>query len=351
MTTNNNICKNEAYINAIDQRQRMAILNIPPARYNNLANNPYNLLDISNPNQYYTQYQLDMRRKVEILKYSSNRMSTQTNSLTKAQKYAQLVTGSYQQRTYTQSYINKIIEDISNGISLPICPVVPTPSTSCDVPGPAISLIEDENVPLYNLTKDINNAAFGIINQPAISNKWNYTRVSNIPLIDKSFVTITSIYILNTEFNSDVFSISVPLSANISASTINNNLYTYHSDLSFSIINARVNVFYSYSDVTLIETPVFLLNSYSLPSSPVNTAINIVNDISMNVTISLGTLEIENLYLFTQTGYIYDIQLQLSYLLETENNFSSTFNNPNVILIANPINNQLSVSSINASVI
>ena len=71
----------------------------------------------------------------------------------------------------------------------------------------------------------------------------------------------------------------------------------------------------------------------------------------MNVTISLGTLDIENLYLFTQTGYIYDIQLQLSYLLVTDNNFSSTFNNPKVTLIANPMNNQLSVSSINASAI
>jgi hypothetical protein len=347
--TTNNICENQAYLNAIDQRQRMAPLNIPPPRYDNLAVNPYNIRDTTNSNQFFTQYQLDMRRKVEILKYSSNRMSTQTNSLTKAQKYAQLVNGSYQQRTYSQSYMNKILADISNGIPLPICPVTPTPSTSCDIPGPAVSLFEDDHVPLYNLTNDTNNAAFGIINQQTNMNTWNYTRISNVTLIEKSFVTITTVYIVTTEYNSDVFTISVPLSANITATRINNKPYIYHSDLSFSIINAKANVLYSYSDVTLQETPVFLLNSNGLPSYPKNPVINLVDDISMNVTISLGILQIENLYLYTQPGYIYDIQLQLSYLLVTDSNFSSTFNNPSVTLIANPTGTLLTVTSINGA--
>lgn len=346
MTTNNNICSNQAYINAINQRERLAILNIPPPRYNNLANNPYNLRDISNSNQYFTQYQLDMRRKVEILKYSSNRMSTQTNSLTKAQKYAQLVNGTYQQRTYTQSYMNQILSDISNGIPLSICPIVPTPSTSCDIPGPAISLIEDSNVPLYNLTND---ATFGIINQQTIGDIWNYTQIQNVSLITKSFVTVTTIYIVNTNYNSDIFSVSVPIFAKISATTINNNKYDYNSDLSFSIIDAKANVLYSYSDVKLQQTPAFVLDQNILPSSPIDVSFSMTNDTSMNVTTFLGTLQIENIHLYTQTGYIYDIQLQVSYNLPLSNYFSSKFNNPIVTIIANTMGNSLIVTSINGS--
>ena len=344
MTTNNNICENEAYLNAINQRERMALLNIPPPRYNNLATNPYNLRDVTN--QYFNQYQLDMRRKVEILKYSSNRMSTQTNSLTKAQKYAQLVNGSYQQRTYTQSYMNKILADISNGIPLQPCPIAPTPSTSCDIPGPAISLFEDSNVPLYNLTND---ATFAIINHETTGDIWNYTQIQNVSLVEKSFVTVTTIYIINSNFNSDVFSISVPLSANITANTINNIPYTYRSDLSFSIIDAKVNVLYSYSDVTLQESPAFLLNNNSLPSTTIDVSINIINDTSFNVTIPLGSFDVNNIYLYTQTGYIYDIQLQVYYYLITSNTFSEKFNNPNVTIIANINENHTTVTSIHGS--
>ena len=329
MTENNtnNICSNEAYKNAINQKQRMAILNIPPQRYDNLANNPY----LRN----FNQYQLDMRRKVEILKYSSNRISTQTNSLTKAQKYAQLVNGAYQQRTYSRTFIDKILIDLSNGIPLPTCPTVTTISTACDIPGPPIVLFEDETVPIYNLISDVNAAAFGIINQETPQDRWNYTQPTNTLLTDNTFVTITTIYILNTNYNSDTFSISIPLSTQISGSTLNNISYSYESDLSFSITNATINVLYSYSDVTLQGNPSILLNNIPLPSSPIDLSINVINDTSFNISTNLGILKIDNLYLYTQTGYIYDIQLKLSYQIILPTNYYSSFNKPTVEIYAN----------------
>jgi hypothetical protein len=334
MTTNNKICSDPAYLNAIDQKLRMAFLNIPPPRYDNLAKNPYTMIDLST-NQYYTQYQLDMRRKIEILKYSSVRMSTQTNGLTKSQKYAQLVNGTYQQRTYPKSYLNKIIEDISNGIPVLPCIEPPTSSTACDIPGPVIQLVEDNNVPLYNL---INTASYGIINEEITGDIWNYTKLQNIPLIDAKFVTVTSLYIIKTNFNTDVFSLSIPISANISAKTINNISYNYQSDFSFSIVNAQANILYSYSDVTLKEKPVYTLNSYSIPSIPIDLSINMILDTSFNINVYLGELSIDNIHLYTQTGYIYDIQLQLDYLIVTEKNFESVFQDPNIVLIANSTN-------------
>ena len=84
----NNICTNPAYINSLDQKKRFQLFNIPPVRYNNLTVNPYLSINPSTGVPF-TKFDLDMRRKVEILKYASTRMSTQTNSLTKAQKFTQ----------------------------------------------------------------------------------------------------------------------------------------------------------------------------------------------------------------------------------------------------------------------
>jgi hypothetical protein len=67
------VCSNTAYLNSINQKTRFQIFNIPANRYNNLANNPYQTLN-PNTGQNYTKYEVDMRRKAEILKYNSNRM-------------------------------------------------------------------------------------------------------------------------------------------------------------------------------------------------------------------------------------------------------------------------------------
>jgi len=93
-----------------------------------------------------------MRRKAEILKYSSNVQSTQTNNLTKKQKWAQIANGNYQRfsptlysattNPATGATTYQLKCDASGGI-------IYTPSTSSDVPGPKINLYEDPNVILY----------------------------------------------------------------------------------------------------------------------------------------------------------------------------------------------------------
>jgi hypothetical protein len=69
------------------QRKRQQLFSTPPIRLE-LQKSPY---EIQQNGKKYTKNQLDMRRKAEILKYSSNVMSTQTNSFTKSQKWAHLV--------------------------------------------------------------------------------------------------------------------------------------------------------------------------------------------------------------------------------------------------------------------
>ena len=112
------------------QRKQYQLYNKPPIRYTP-----------SNPYTGFTQDQLNMRRKVEILKYNKN--STQGSQLTKKEKYAKMINGNY-------------------NISKVVCPddyKIPVLSTASGIPGPAIYLVEDPDVPLYNYAQNTN--AFG----------------------------------------------------------------------------------------------------------------------------------------------------------------------------------------------
>jgi hypothetical protein len=93
-------------------------------------------VDIVSPYPRFTQLQLDMRRKVEILKYKQQTLNSDIT--TKAKKWAKVV----QLSRKNPLAINKR--------ACPMDSLLPTPSTSCDVPGPAITLQYDPTVELYN---------------------------------------------------------------------------------------------------------------------------------------------------------------------------------------------------------
>jgi hypothetical protein len=191
---NENICDDEGYQNMILQKKRFQLMNIPPSRYDNLANNPYNLTYPGTLKKF-TKLDLDMRRKVEILKYSANNSSTQTNRFTKAEIYAQAISGKYQQRTYSNVYIR---ENTQNNKLNP-CPTVKTPTSSCGVPGPIIYLYEDNNVPLYNYNTNID-GNYGILSQGVnpYGKTWDYTKDTDKTATNKEnpfTAIITSLFI------------------------------------------------------------------------------------------------------------------------------------------------------------
>jgi hypothetical protein len=117
------------------QRIAMQLFRKPLPRFDLNSINPY-------LSKTYTKEQLDMRRKAEILKYSANRSSTQTNSLTKKERFALLSRGSYVQPN--QQVLSRGAQDC------PADDAIPTPTTASDVPGPVMYLYNDETVPLYN---------------------------------------------------------------------------------------------------------------------------------------------------------------------------------------------------------
>lgn len=339
----NNICNNPAYINSLDQKKRFQLFNIPPVRYNNLASNPY---DSINPytRAPFTKFDLDMRRKAEILQYRSNRMRTQTNSLTKAQKFVQAVNGSYKSRTYSQTDLS---ENTVNGVFIS-CPMVKKLSTASNIPGPPILLYEDPNVPLYNLTTDTNNSAFGFLNQKPGTTIWNNTFNTNVPVQNDSLhSTITTIYILNPISPSYVFNITTPVSIVVSGSLISDLAYNGdEEDLIINLNKARVNVLYSNTSVPIqsftcefSQTPNVTISSIDLSG----------NNNTYTATCYLGLLNIFNLQLPVQKGFIYDIQIAISYTFDSSTAYNTKCTAPTITSAANATYTFTQISPTNCS--
>ena len=122
------------------------VFNVPGTRYTPV--NPYL--------NGYTQAQLDMRRKAEILQY--NKSSNGKSS--KKQAFVTAVKGSLQRRTFSSYYL-KAVQDGAEQL----CPsdiLIPKLTTSSDVPGPAMYLNYDPTIPLYKYNS--NQEAYGIKN-------------------------------------------------------------------------------------------------------------------------------------------------------------------------------------------
>jgi hypothetical protein len=126
--SNNTVCT------TVTNNRKSLIFNVPGTRYTPV--NPYSLG--------YTQAQLDMRRKAEILQYNN----VSTGKATKKQSFVTAVKGSLQRRTFSTYYLKAVQDGAEQA-----CPndtYIPTLTTASDVPGPAIYLTYNPAIPLYN---------------------------------------------------------------------------------------------------------------------------------------------------------------------------------------------------------
>ena len=300
MGDDDNICNDAAYQNMIIQKKRFQLLNIPPSRYDNLANNPY-VLTYPGTQTKFTKSQLDMRRKVEVLKYSANNSSTQTNRFTKAEIFAQAVSGKYQQRTYSNVYIT---ENTKNN-QLNACPTVKTPTSASGVPGPVIYLYEDDNVPLYKYNTNID-ANYGILSQGdnPYRETWDYTKESNKTGTNNAnpfTAIITSLYIYYNDVPFKTFTITTPISLEFKC-----NASTFLSqNMNFKISNVTTNILYN---DTVIP------NTQCITSGPTNEiTVNNITSSQFSGKCYLGIITITNVILPIQKGFIFDIQPVVTY--------------------------------------
>jgi len=327
-----------------NQRLRQMLFTIPPSRFNPVS-----------PYPQYTQNQLNMRRKAEILNYNAAKSNSKTNNFTKVEKYALLVNGRNQNQSYANIYDlsysktlykqtadgtfntttvngNVIVANVNlngditktNPLNTPeivtfktikmaqtaLCnsnlDMVPTPTSSSDVPGPISYLIRDVSVPLYNYAT--NNNAYSI--NPSTNNPmWSVIPISNTYCSQTSITNIFSLGISDLiDQSSYNFSFTTPFSLGFYSSI--------DASGSFSISDVSIKVLFSGSEIQGLN-PII---SFNYIKNGVNTIYSSNSDISLNFNTNQsitqrysGFLTVANLNLFTSPGYIYDVAVKFTF--------------------------------------
>ena len=296
------------------QRRQIALYNVP-----------LNRLTLTSPYPQFTKLQLDMRRKIEILKYDNTSSSTKTNNLTKKQNWSQLVKGS------TQNYSQNAIIASPNISTCPLDAFIPTLTSSCDVPGPVMILQYDPSVPLYNyITNNRTYPDQNLVNDVIYS---QYT-TNFITFLEKNAINLPAdistmqnrsspigvIYTGTSIHN--LFSISTPLALwvnfvyGLGLFDSNGNMIQQPGkisdidEISMNITNISLTV--SYNGIPIV-----------LSSNPVLSSTSGLNDLfftGKNVTVGqyygiqyIGMLNITNLQLPSASNAIYDINITISY--------------------------------------
>ena len=267
----------------------------------------------------YTQKQLDMRRKVEILKYKSNNQNTKQNGTTKKQLFSKIINNPSIASSINSKWVNNVcdLDDIT------------VPTSSSNIPGPIEYLYLDPKVPLYNYNIKRNYNLY--IQKDTV--EWN--AVINTDITNTS-TSIISLYIrdsiskkyTNYELNIPIF---------ISLSGTNN-------------VNSDYNLDFIRNPVTIQITRVVLTIKYNSTVIQTITKTNFQNEISFETNqlnenpfsarFFIGNFN-TNVLLYTDPNIIYDFYIQVFTELRISNvdfTLRDYFNDINTSEIINPNN-------------
>lgn len=302
-----------------DSRRKKQLYNVPLSRvevsspyFNNLTG--AQLVDSSNVP--ITRARLDMRRKAEILKYSSNRMSAQTNSLTKKEKWSLLSTATGKSARLLDP--ETVICPGETSVRVP----KPMPSSASGVPGPTVYLYEDPKVPLYNfiITRSY---AFNVPNE---NNYWSTTINTNVGIAS----TIVSSTLFAVNINANINRTRASFSLDIPVGLALKGTYTPTTQPSTENITLRI------SSATLY----ILCNGKSIPSVPPITITGLQKKMTCQLTTStttpipfecvqyVGNLSFPGITLETSYAYVYEFAVSITLTMDPIAN-PERFNNPN----------------------
>jgi len=265
------------------------LFNIPPFRYTPVS--PYNGT--------VTQFDLDIRRKAEILKYNKNA----NGKLTKKQSWTQTVAGNLQRRTYSQTAIQTIVaggicEDLSRR---------PTPTTSSGVPGPVMNLYYDPSINLYNYSTNPNVYATENYEE---TDMWLTKSDSDILSMNPTVFTLNIRKPIDKTFYS--YSFEIPVAFYVSGTAAIDASGNFRAVVSAPTLS----VVYGGQPFTLSETPI------------INTT-NLITDISgaasgvFNGALYIGKIGVSNLVLLTNPGSTYDVIFNYNISTTKDTNISS----------------------------
>lgn len=290
MTTDSSFCQ---------QRLLTQLYNIPPNRIT--PENPY----LSGR---FTKQQLDMRRKTEILKYSANKSSTQTNNLTKKERYALFARGGM-----VRSGANVATDTVNCSLD----DTIPTPTSSCNVPGPVTYLTYDSTVPLYNYS-GFNTRPYSEIAED-YSKQWQFVVLPNIIVYDNG-TSIIHYLIINNTISKTAYDYTVTIPFGISVAGIvpayNATHPAFFGTVKVSLIDAILKVYFNKNN--LVKN----MNASSLTNFDVS--LNIPANLTsspkpFSMTQFIGNITFSNLNLYTSPSYVYTFMLNAN-LTVTPNN-------------------------------
>jgi hypothetical protein len=290
-------------------RQNSLVFNIPKVRYTPI--NPYAFG--------YTQAQLDMRRKAEILQYNN----TSTGKITKKQSWANVIRGSTQRRNFSSYYI----KGIQDGTLTPeqICPndiSIPTLTTASDVPGKPMLLYYDASIPLYNYNTE--NIVYATLNTEE-QDKWLIKYDTNV--IDDNNQNIFTLSIRqpidNAVYNYSVTS-SIALCIfgyNIAHPGIQDVSGVFN--INAPLANFAVSVMYGGQAVTLQNTPIVSFSPGFLQDISGAVSTRLVAN-AFNGKIYAGNVTFSNIILSTYPGNTYDFFIKYipSYTISNIDDFN-----------------------------
>jgi len=274
------------------QRSRLQLYNIPPPRYN-----------IVSPYPQFTPYQINMRRKAEILKYPR---ASQSNQLTKAQKFSQLVNN-----TNSPNNLVRCQPDQTK----------PSLTSSCDVPGPIQSLYYDPTVQLYQYStfnkfshseNDINtgdNLFLVVPSKTPITTTNNQTSDIIGTLCIQQILSINNLY---------TFQVSIPVSISVNSNQPVSgdfqlsSVYFYIYYNQYLVVSNDTNA--SLKSPYLYTTPTITFPNQSIHFAPAPFITEFADGFflgNINITVTL----------YGRPGMIYDFKLQ-----GNVNNSDSSFN-------------------------
>ena len=290
-----------------NQRRRQQLFNIPPIRVE-LQTSPY----IGG----FTQRQLDMRRKVEILKYNPILQGNQTNSLTRSERWSQIVNGFTQRRSSIQT---------NNNTLCPNDDFIHIPTSSSDVPGNVIDLYLEPNVPLYNYIK--NSDPYSIL-PPIDTIPWSISFTFNNSTNENTDNQLLSLYIRNIEDSTtyDTYTLTTPISYDITGycnKILSGKLRLINNNMVFKMLYGDSNV--------LIGTPTISFNP-----GIVDLSLNSIGNFSAKLYV--GNLIVSNINIIPQYRFIYDLKFHLditSSFTSTSDSIASNLTNYNVKFIVN----------------
>ncbi len=289
---------------------------------------PYTTSVLSDPNNErktnpkFTQQQLDMRRKVEILKYS--KQSFTSGNFSNRQNFSRLMRSN---------------KNVKTNIVCRNDELLPSLSTSCDVPGPPIILQLDPSVPLYNYESGRN--IFSLSNDTS-DFTYDFNADVNVPVNDTTYTTFMNLYINNIESDFSDFTVVIPVGINIVGDISNNNVSINDissNTLTIDSLDLRVLYHDTQMDAITINSNV---EDQIVKSFVFNIDSNATSNETFKISQYLYNIVITNLRLPTQRGFVYKFQARGSMAIA---NNSSTYTNTEV----NLEDNSSIIFNINAS--